>query len=123
MLRNLLAAIILVPLAVLIIAFAVANRQVVLVSFDPFNASEPAAAVTLPLFAVFILALIAGVLVGGAAAWIRQGRWRRSARRLAQEVRSLRQKIDALELDSNGSTIIPDVSEPPQRLKLRPPVR
>jgi len=123
LLRNLLAAIILVPLAVLIIAFAVANRQVVLVSFDPFNASEPAAAVTLPLFAVFILALIAGVLVGGAAAWIRQGRWRRSARRLAQEVRSLRQKIDALELDSNGSTIIPDVSEPPQRLKLRPPVR
>jgi len=123
LLRNILAAIILIPLAVLIIAFAVANRQVVTISFDPFNTSEPAAAVTLPLFAMFILALVVGVLIGGVAAWIRQGRWRRSARRLEQEVRELREKIDALEVGSGASTIIPDVSEPPQRLKLRPPVR
>ena len=123
MLRNILAAIILIPLAVLIIAFAVANRQVVTISFDPFNTSEPAAAVTLPLFAMFILALVVGVLIGGVAAWIRQGRWRRSARRLEQEVRELHEKIDALEVGSGASTIIPDVSEPPQRLKLRPPVR
>jgi uncharacterized integral membrane protein len=33
---------IVVPLAVVIIAFAVANRQSVTVSFDPFSATSPA---------------------------------------------------------------------------------
>ena len=42
-LRKIVAAIILVPLAVVIIAFAVANRQIVTVSLDPFSAEHPAA--------------------------------------------------------------------------------
>ena len=41
MLRKIVAAVVLVPLAILIIAFAVANRQNVTVSFDPFSAAEP----------------------------------------------------------------------------------
>jgi len=36
--RKIIPAVILVPLAVIIIAFAVANRQIVTVSFDPFSA-------------------------------------------------------------------------------------
>ena len=52
MLRKIVAAIVLVPLAVIIIAFAVANRQTVTVSFDPFSGHDPAAAVSLPLFAL-----------------------------------------------------------------------
>ena len=40
--QDSLRRIILVPLAVVIIAFAMANRQNVTVSFDPFNAAEPA---------------------------------------------------------------------------------
>ena len=55
MLRKIVAAVILVPLAVIIIAFAMANRANVTVSFDPFAAAEPAASVTLPLFALVIL--------------------------------------------------------------------
>ena len=43
--RKIVTAIILVPLAVVIIAFAVANRQIVTVSFDPFSVTEPAAVV------------------------------------------------------------------------------
>ena len=39
MLRKIVAAVILVPLAIIIIAFAVANRQIVTVSFDPFNSA------------------------------------------------------------------------------------
>ena len=53
------------PLAVVIIAFAVANRQIVTVSLDPFSGDEPAASVTLPLFALVIVLLIVGVLIGG----------------------------------------------------------
>ena len=122
MLRKIVAALILVPLAVIIIAFAVANRQVVTVSLDPFSANEPAASVTLPLFALVILLLIIGVLIGGVAAWLRQGKWRYTARRLEREVHDLRQKVDALGT-TGESSIIPEECDPPQRLKLRPPVR
>ena len=70
------------PLAVVIVAFAVANRQIVTVSFDPFGAEHPAASLTLPLFALIIVLLIVGVVIGGIAAWLRHGKWRRTARRL-----------------------------------------
>ena len=80
--RKIVTAIIVIPLAVVIIAFAIANRQIVTVSFDPFSVTEPAAVVALPLFALIILLLIIGVLLGGAAAWLRQSRWRSTARRL-----------------------------------------
>ncbi len=122
MLGKIVAALILVPLAVIIIAFAVANRQIVTVSLDPFSGSEPAASVTLPLFALIILVLIIGVLIGGGAAWLRQGKWRRDARRLEREVRELRQKADALGAAGDPS-IIPQEGNPPERLRLRPPLR
>ena len=80
--RKIVAALILVPLAIVIVAFAVANRQTVTVSLDPFSSEQPAASVTLPLFALIIVLLIVGVVIGGIAAWLRQGKWRRTARRL-----------------------------------------
>ncbi len=123
MLRKIVAAIVLVPLAVIIIAFAVANRQTVTVSFDPFSAHEPAASVTLPLFALIILLLIIGVLIGGLASWLQQGKWRGTARRFEREVRELRKKIAALGAATGEPTIVPEDGNPPPRLRLRPPVR
>ena len=96
MFRKIITAIIVVPLAAVIIAFAVANREAVTVSFDPFSSASPAYAATLPLFAVILLVLIAGVVVGGIAAWLRQSRWRRKARELDGEVRTLRAELDSL---------------------------
>ena len=40
MIQKLISALILVPLAILFVVFAVANRQTVVVSFDPFDAAE-----------------------------------------------------------------------------------
>jgi uncharacterized integral membrane protein len=96
MFRKIVTAIIVVPLAAVIIAFAVANRATVTVSFDPFSSTSPAYAATLPLFAVILLVLIAGVVVGGAAAWLRQSKWRRRARELEAENRTLRAELDAI---------------------------
>ena len=121
MFRRIVAALILLPLAILIIAFAVANRQVVTVSLDPFSSSEPAAAVTLPLFVLVIVLLIAGVVVGGVAAWLGQGRWRRAARRLEREVTALRGRIAAAEAVNDEAGIVPRDHPPPPRLRLRPP--
>jgi uncharacterized integral membrane protein len=117
--RKIVAALILVPLAIVIIAFAVANRHIVTVSLDPFSSNPPAAAVTLPLFALIIVLLIIGVLIGGVAAWLRQSRWRRTARRLEREVSELRSEVASLR-PAPGPAHFADV-DPPPRLKLRPP--
>ncbi len=122
MLRKIITALIVIPLAIVIIAFAVANRQIVTVSFDPFSASEPAAVVKLPLFALVVLLLIIGVVIGGVAAWLGQGGWRRTVRRLEREAHELRTKLAALESRNGEATIVPADRKPPQRLKLKPPV-
>lgn len=123
MLRKIVAAIILVPLAVVIIAFAVANRQLVTVSFDPFGANEPAASLTLPLFALVILLLIIGVLIGGSASWLQQGKWRGSARRLERELHHLRGKLAALEGAAASPKVVPEEGNAPPRLRLKPPIQ
>ncbi len=127
--RRIVAALVLVPLAVVIVAFAVANRQTVTVSFDPFSAEHPAASMTLPLFALVIALLILGVMIGGAAAWLRHGRWRRAARRLERELGKLRQELDLHKRAAGAAPSVPQAAEPPkppeppERLQLRAPVR
>ena len=96
MIRNILAALILIPLAALIVLLAVANRAPVTISLDPFMAEKPALAVTQPLFLVLLVMLIAGVVIGGIAAWLRQARWRRATRHAEAEVRALRSETEAL---------------------------
>ena len=96
MFRKIVTWIVIVPIAAVIIAFAVANRQTVTVSFDPFSSATPAFAATLPLFAVIFAVLILGVIIGGIAAWIRQSKWRSAARRLDGEVRALHEEIEGV---------------------------
>jgi uncharacterized integral membrane protein len=122
-LRKIVAAVILIPLAVVIIAFAVANRQIVTVSLDPFSPEQPASSVTLPLFALVIGLLIVGVLIGGAASWLRHGNLRRTARRFERDVRELRSELAALRHTPGGGASAPEAAKPPERLQLRPPVR
>lgn len=96
MFRKIVTAVVVVPLAVILIAFAVANRQTVTVSFDPFSAAQPAYAATLPLFILVFVLVVLGVIVGGIAAWLRQAKWRRIAHRLETDVRALHQELEAL---------------------------
>ena len=96
MLRKIVTAIVVVPLALVLIAFAIANRQTVTVSFDPFSTSAPAYAASLPLFVLIFILLILGVIVGGVAAWVRQRTWRRSARKLDAEVRALHEELETI---------------------------
>ena len=42
MIRKIVTALVLVFLALVLISFAVANRQIVTVSFDPFDQANPA---------------------------------------------------------------------------------
>ncbi len=123
MLRKIVAAVILIPLAIVIIAFAVANRQIVTVSLDPFSSEHPATSLTLPLFVLVIGLLIAGVLIGGAASWLRHGHLRRTARRFERDIRELRSELASLRHTPSGSARVPETAKPPERLQLRPPVQ
>src|SRR3954466_4187376 len=87
----LLKGLILLPIAIIVVLLAVANRGPVTLSFDPFS-REPLFTATLPLFAVIFLAVALGVLIGGTAAWMAQAKHRREKRHLRREARHLRQE-------------------------------
>jgi uncharacterized integral membrane protein len=88
--RKFFTALVVIPLGLLFIVFAVANRHLVTVSFDPFNSADPSVAVSLPLFVVIIVVAILGVAAGGMATWFRQRRWRRAARQHEADARRAR---------------------------------
>src|SRR5215475_5176559 len=119
MFRRIVSLVIVVPLAVAIIAFAVANRQPVTVSFDPFSSTSPAYAATLPLFAVIFMVLILGVLIGGIAAWAGQTKWRRAARKLDTDVRALHEELAAIR--RRFAPEAPPVSPMPEPYAVVPP--
>ena len=80
-------------LGLIFVVFAVANRHLVTVSFDPFNSTDPSLAITLPLFVVLIVVAIAGVVAGGTATWFRQRHWRRAARQHEADARQARSQM------------------------------
>jgi uncharacterized integral membrane protein len=94
MIRKIVTVLILIPLALAIVMFAVANRAPVVIGFDPFGTQPPM--FVAPLFLALLAALLAGVVVGGAAAWSRQGKWRTRARRLSAELKTARGEIETL---------------------------
>jgi len=95
MVRKAVAALLLIPLAFLIVLLSIANRHPVTIALDPFP-PEPTLALTQPLFLVILVALTAGVAIGGVAGWLRQGRWRRTARQARAEAHTLRAETAAL---------------------------
>jgi uncharacterized integral membrane protein len=78
------------PATILLIGFAVANRNWVDVSLDPFDRSNPSIYLHLPLWGVLVIGIFLGLVTGWIAAWIKQGRWRRHARELRHDNERLR---------------------------------
>jgi uncharacterized integral membrane protein len=91
--RKFFTALVLIPLGVLFIAFAVANRHLVTVSFDPFNSTNPSIGLTVPLFVAIIAVAILGVMAGGVATWFGQRHWRRAARLHEADARQARTEL------------------------------
>src|SRR5690349_3543847 len=88
MIRKLITLLILIPLAIAIVLFAVSNRGPISLAFDPFASEPPMYTFSAPLFFVLLGTMVAGVIIGGAAAWSRQSKWRRRARRLAADLKA-----------------------------------
>jgi uncharacterized integral membrane protein len=111
--RKFFTAMVLIPLGLIFIVFAVANRHLVTVSFDPFNSTDPSVAVRMPLFVLIIAVAILGVVAGGSATWFRQRHWRRAARQNEAEARTARAQLAELRTQP--------LRYDPQRLAAPPP--
>lgn len=93
---KLIKLLILVPIAVVLIVLSVANRQLVSLSLDPFNTETPAVSFELPFFVFLFLAVLAGMVLGSVATWLKQGVVRRNLRDARVESEKLRQETDVL---------------------------
>jgi uncharacterized integral membrane protein len=89
-----LVAILMAVVAALLVAYAIANRSPVTVSFDPFDRGTPAYVVTLPLYLLSFTILILGVVIGAVVGWFTQGKRRRYRRRLESELSRVRAELD-----------------------------
>jgi uncharacterized integral membrane protein len=93
-----------VPLLVLAIGFAIANRRFVELSFDPFSQDAPYASIAMPLWLLFFIGMIAGVLLGWAGCWFAQAKWRKRVREQDATIRTLSAERDNLKAATTPST-------------------
>ena len=117
--RKFISGLVLIPLGLIFIVFAVANRHLVTVSFDPFSSSDPSIFIRLPLFVVIIVVAMLGVLAGGSATWFRQRRWRRAARQHEADAQAARAQL--AELRQKFDTTMPQHGSVPPFPALAPP--
>ena len=97
MIKRFIGWFILIPICAILIIFALANRQVVTLHFDPTSALNPILAnVEVPLFIIIYSMLFIGVILGGIAVWFTQGKFRKKSRTLAKKITSLEFEIDEL---------------------------
>lgn len=89
MLNRIVMVLVIVPIAVVLIALAVANRGAVPFTLDPFNPGNRALTVEWPLFIYLFVTLVAGMIIGSVATWLKQGRYRKEARDRRHEVQRL----------------------------------
>ena len=103
--RTFLKALILLPVAILVVLFAVANRGPVTLSLDPFSRDNPEIAFTVPLFALLFAAVMLGVVIGGTGTWLAQSKHRRAERMYKREARRLRVQTERTRPTSGGTAL------------------
>lgn len=92
--KKILSLVVFIPLGVLLIVLAVANRQTVTLALNPFRPDDSVLALSGPFFLFLLLALIAGMVIGSAATWWSQGKYRKQARIEAREAVKWHQEAD-----------------------------
>jgi uncharacterized integral membrane protein len=74
--------------ALVLIVFAIANRDQVELTLWPLPFT-----VTAPAYLIVLVTLLIGFLAGEFAAWVNGHRWRREARRLRRRIEELEQRL------------------------------
>jgi uncharacterized integral membrane protein len=94
--KKILTLLLALPVALILISLALANRHPVRLALNPFRADDTFLSIQLPFYAYLLGALIAGVALGGIATWFSQGRWRRTARHRTFEARRWQSETERL---------------------------
>ncbi|MGH6855997.1 MAG: LapA family protein [Aestuariivirga sp.] len=95
------------PAAVAVVAFAVANREWVVVSFDPFSRDAPFAAIHAPLWVACFGGIFVGLIAGWIAAWFAHGKWRRAARDARIELMRSQHEHEELKREAHTRAVMP----------------
>src|SRR4029079_16295497 len=113
MLRRIVGWVVLVPLCLVLIVFALANQQLVVVNFNPLVPSEALTTpgVGVPLFLVLFAVLLFGVLLGGIATWFAQAPHRRDERSYKREAERLNREVSAMRR-TPGLPTVDDLAKP-----------
>ena len=96
MTRKFVLGLVIIPLGLALIALAVVNRGPAELILDPFG-GDHGDMVEAPLFLFLLCAFALGLLLGGFASWLNQGKWRRTAKAEAREAQDWRRQADRLE--------------------------
>ncbi|MGY3439029.1 MULTISPECIES: LapA family protein [unclassified Marinovum] len=90
--------------ALAIVAVAVANRGIVTLKLLPVGLSELAGvnqSITLPLFAVIIIGVAAGLLIGFVWEWLREFKQRAESARKDAEIKQLKRELRRLKAEKH----------------------
>lgn len=103
--------------AAVLMPLGIANRQPVTLVLDPFGRIGTPLAVSVPLSLLLFLVLLAGLLLGGFATWLGQGKWRHAARQKSREAFTYKAQADRLarEFDPSSGAASADTSGPRSR--------
>ncbi|MEF3366184.1 DUF1049 domain-containing protein [Methylocystis sp. 9N] len=95
--KSILRIIVFVPLALVILFFAMANRESVRIWLDPFAPNDDSGPhFDAPIFLVVLASAAVGVLAGGVSSWIGHLPVRRAAKVARAEARKTRVEIERL---------------------------
>jgi uncharacterized integral membrane protein len=107
-LRRILRWVVGLPVVILVVGFAVANRKWVTLSFNPFTQDVPS--IDLPLWILFFLGIFVGAIVGWSGSWMAQGKHRKAAREARSEVSKLQVELADIRKprdDSRAQDVVP----------------
>lgn len=93
MIKRLFSLFILLPLAVVVIVFALLNRDAVTVDLFVAEANLP---LYIGVLGALAVGFLAGVAAGGSLSWLSQGKWRRRARQGERRATSLEREVEDL---------------------------
>lgn len=109
---RLVKALIVLPVAILVIALIVANRHQVVVGFDPIDTANPAFALEMPMFLLVLVCVFSGVVIGSVATWFGAADIRREARTKRIEAAKWRREAERHGARPGAQSVSQSVSRP-----------
>ncbi len=112
--RSIMRIIVFVPLALIILFFAMANRGSVRIGLDPFTPADASGpSFETPLFLVVLVSMAIGVLAGGVSSWLGHMSVRRAAKVARSEAKKTRLEIEKMRQQALAK--LPDAGVKPGR--------